>query len=145
MSDLQELYQEIILTHNRRPRNYRPVAGCTHRAHGHNPLCGDEVTVELRVEDGRLVDVGFQGEGCAISRASASILTESLRDLAPAEARERIRETLRTLTDTSLPLPDPIEGGELAALAGARRFPARVKCATLAWHAAESALSNAQA
>ena len=140
MSDLTDLYQEIILDHNKRPRNYRELPACTCSAEGHNPLCGDEVKVFVQVEDGKLADVAFQGQGCAISRASASMMTGKTRGRSVEEARglsTRVREML--LGPASEPPP---EVGDLAALSGVRQFPARIKCAMLPWHTLEAALDG---
>jgi nitrogen fixation NifU-like protein len=135
MDELAELYQEIILDHNRRPHNYRVMPDATHRAEGHNPLCGDDVEVFLRLDGGRVADISFSGHGCAISRASASLMTTVLKGRSLDEARV-IFAGLRTLLQADggeLQMEGPL--GELAPLGGVRHFPARVKCATLAWHA----------
>jgi nitrogen fixation NifU-like protein len=140
MTELSDLYQEIILDHNKRPRNFRELPGCTCAAEGHNPLCGDEVKVFVRVEDGRLADVAFQGQGCAISRASASMMTGKTKGRSEGEARElsaRVRDML--LGPGAEP---PRELGDLAALSGVRKFPARIKCAMLPWHTLEAALDG---
>lgn len=144
MSELLELYQSIILDHNKRPRNFRRLVDPTHRADGYNPACGDEVEVALRLgDDGRIADVAFQGEGCAISRASASLLTERVKGLTPDEARAAAAEALRLLTDQAEESFDDFDRyGDLAALSGVRRFPQRIKCATLAWHALQAALDG---
>lgn len=137
--DLTELYQEIILDHNKRPRNFRPLPDATHHAEGNNPMCGDELEVFLRVVDGRIEEVTFQGQGCAISRASASLLTEMLAGKSIGEAEAAGADVLELLRSSDRQM-DLAEHGDLAALAGVRQFPARIKCATLAWHAAEAAL-----
>jgi len=138
MSGLQDLYQDVILDHNRRPRNFRALAG-GRQAEGHNPLCGDRLTVYVRVEDGAIADVGFQGSGCAIAKASASLMTESVKGQTLPDASallERLRRMMMA------PPGSPVDQlGELAALAGVRQFPTRVKCATLAWHALHAAMS----
>ncbi|MFW6354725.1 MAG: Fe-S cluster assembly sulfur transfer protein SufU, partial [Verrucomicrobiota bacterium] len=136
--ELTELYQEIILDHNKRPRNYRPLPLATHQAEGNNPMCGDEIEVYLRVEGDRIEEVTFQGQGCAISRASASLLTEMLTGKTVKEARAIDADVLDALRDSDREL-DLAKDGDLAALGGVRQFPARIKCATLAWHAAEAA------
>ncbi len=141
MDDLNELYQDIILEHHKRPRNFRALPQPTHRAAGHNPLCGDEVEVYLAVCDGRIEEVAFQGQGCAISRASASLMTEALAGKRIDEARKVFAEVKDTLSGDA-PEAGMDEIGELAALQGVRRFPARVKCATLPWHAFEAALKG---
>lgn len=140
MSDLADLYQEIILDHNKRPRNFREITGCTCSAEGSNPLCGDEVKVFVQMEDDKLRDVAFQGQGCAISRASASMMTGKTKDRTAEEARAlsgRVRAML--LGPEAEP---PAELGDLAALSGVRKFPARIKCAMLPWHALEAALDG---
>jgi nitrogen fixation protein NifU and related proteins len=138
MSGLQDLYQEVILDHNRRPRNFRALAG-GRQAEGHNPLCGDRLTVYVRVEDGAIADVGFQGSGCAIAKASASLMTESVKGQTLSDASALLERFRRMMT---APPDSPVDQlGELAALAGVRQFPTRVKCATLAWHALHAAMS----
>lgn len=137
MADLRDLYQETILDHNKHPRNFRRIDAASHHAHGYNPLCGDRVEVYLLVEDGIVSDVAFEGDGCAISTASASIMTDSLRGRSVAEAEELFDRFHQLLTsDTDIPL----ELGKLAVLAGVRDFPMRVKCATLPWHTLQAAL-----
>ena len=132
MSDLQELYQEVILDHNRRPRNFR-VLEDGRRAEGYNPLCGDRLTVYLRLEGGVITDAAFQGSGCAISKASASLMTDIVKGKTVLEAEtlfERFHRAVTTATDA------PVEDlGKLSVLTGVRQFPVRVKCATLAWYA----------
>lgn len=143
MPELDELYQEIILDHNRRPRNYGVLQHPTHRAEGNNPLCGDEVTVFVRLEGEVIRELTFDGQGCAISRASASLMTTKLKGRTLAEARTLMREVHDLLTgpDSTEPsLDDHL--GDLAALAGVRKFAVRVKCATLAWHTLEAALAD---
>lgn len=145
MSDLRDLYQEVIMDHSRRPRNARVLAGATHQAEGYNPLCGDKFTVYLVIEDGRVGDVGFQGSGCAISTASASLMTESVKGkrLEVAEALFRRMHALLTGDGTgdgtAAPPPDL---GKLAAFSGVREFPVRVKCATLPWHTLRAAIRH---
>jgi nitrogen fixation NifU-like protein len=143
MSELADLYQEIILDHNKRPRNYREMPECTCQAEGLNPLCGDEVKVFVRVENGQLSDVAFQGQGCAISRASASMMTGKTKGRSTEEARAlsgRVRDMLVG------PEAGPArELGDLAALSGVRKFPARIKCAMLPWHTLEAALDGRDA
>ena len=130
MDGLQELYQEVILDHNRRPRNFRAIAtGC--RQEGYNPLCGDRVVVYVTVDDGVVRDVAFEGAGCAISKASASLMTEALRGKTVEAARQLFADFHDMITSTpSAPARDL---GKLTALAGVREFPTRVKCASLAW------------
>jgi nitrogen fixation NifU-like protein len=142
MDDLQDLYQEMVLEHNRKPSNFRPLADANRSADGFNPLCGDQITLMLRVEDGVIADVGFQGSGCAISRASASMMTESIKGLATADA-ERLFETFRNMVTRAPGAGFEADGlEELEALAGVAEFPVRVKCATLAWHALAAALKG---
>ncbi|MEO7270685.1 MAG: Fe-S cluster assembly sulfur transfer protein SufU, partial [Vicinamibacterales bacterium] len=132
MSDLTELYQEVILDHNRRPRNFHVVAGASHQAEGFNPLCGDRLHLYLKVEDDVVTEVGFQGSGCAISKASASIMTDSVKGRPLAEVHDLFR---RFHTMVTTPPDQSVEDmGKLSALAGVREFPVRVKCASLAWH-----------
>jgi nitrogen fixation protein NifU and related proteins len=136
MSDLQELYQEVILDHNRRPRNFR-VLEEGRKAEGYNPLCGDRLTVYLRVEDDVIKDVTFQGSGCAISKASASIMTDMVKGKTVAEAEKLFERFHRAVT---APADAPVEDlGKLSVLTGVRQFPVRVKCATLAWYALRAA------
>jgi nitrogen fixation protein NifU and related proteins len=140
MDSLQELYQEVILDHNRRPRNFRAIADGT-RQEGYNPLCGDRLVVYVAVEDGMVRDVSFEGAGCAISKASASLMTEALRGKPVAAARQLFADFHAMVTSSpSLPARDL---GKLTALAGVREFPTRVKCASLAWHAVNAALDGA--
>jgi len=140
MSDLNDLYQEIILDHNKRPRNFRAIPGCTCAAEGHNPLCGDEVKVFVQMDGDQLSDVAFQGQGCAISRASASMMTGKTRGGTTAAARGLVSQVRDMLLG---PAGDPPrELGDLAALSGVRQFPARIKCAMLPWHALEAALDG---
>ena len=148
MSELSSLYQEIIIDHCKRPRNFGPPAEGARSARGYNPLCGDEVTVHVELEGDRLRRVRFEGTGCAISTASASLLTEALTGRTVAEAEELFGEVHRMLTgDPSRTradgeAPEEERLGKLAALAGVREYPMRVKCATLAWHTLRSALGQ---
>jgi nitrogen fixation NifU-like protein len=136
MSDLQDLYQEVILDHNRRPRNFR-VLDQGRKAEGYNPLCGDRLTVYLRVEDGVIKDATFQGSGCAISKASASIMTDVVKGKTLEEAEKLFERFHRAVT---APVDAPVEDlGKLSVLTGVRQFPVRVKCATLAWYALRAA------
>jgi nitrogen fixation NifU-like protein len=144
MSELRELYQQVILDHNKTPRNFRKLAHPTGAAEGYNPLCGDRVAVELTVEDGVIRDVAFQGTGCAISRAAASIMTTEVRGKTPDEAL-RAFERFRAMV-TGHAAAGPGEAAltdRLAVFAGVREFPARVKCATLPWHTLSAALAGA--
>lgn len=140
MSELSDLYQEIILDHNKRPRNFREIAGCTCSAEGHNPLCGDEVKVFVQMDAGKLSDVAFHGQGCAISRASASMMTGKTKGRSEAEARAMSSQVRAMLLG---PEAEPArELGDLAALSGVRQFPARIKCAMLPWRTLEAALDG---
>ena len=140
--DLGDLYQETILDHNRQPRNFGTLPGANRTAEGFNPLCGDKVTVTLHVEDGVLKDIRFQGSGCAISKASASMMTESMKGKTRAEAEALFQQFHRLLTGEPAP-PDESALGKLVVFSGVKEFPVRVKCATLAWHTLRSALENA--
>jgi nitrogen fixation NifU-like protein len=139
MADLRVLYEEVLLDHNRRPRNFqkRP-AGSNHRARGYNPVCGDEFTVHLKVEDGVIKDVGFEGAGCAISTASASLMTEALQGKTVQEAEALFQNVHNLLTREG----ESGEVGKLKVLAGVHEYPARVKCATLPWHTLRAALHD---
>jgi nitrogen fixation NifU-like protein len=140
MADLQDLYQEVILDHNKSPRNFRAMENASHRAEGFNPLCGDHVTVYLRLRDGAIEDISFQGSGCAISKASASIMTAELKGKQETEAAEIFEKVHRMLTSDGS--GDGQGMGKLAVLSGVCKFPARVKCASLAWHTLNSALKG---
>jgi len=136
---LDDLYQEVILDHNRRPRNFRTIEG-GRKAEGFNPLCGDRLTIYLRVENGVITDVSFQGSGCAISKASASMMTESIKGKTIPEAEALFGRFQRMIT---APPGGPSEQlGKLTALSGVRQFPVRVKCASLAWHTLKAAIEN---
>ena len=141
-ADLGELYQEIILEHSKAPRNYRKPAVVNREAEGYNPLCGDRCTVYLDVEDGAIKDIGFRGSGCAISRASASMMTQSVKGKSKAEAAELFEQFHRLVTGDQETVAKADEMGKLAVFAGVSKFPARVKCATLAWHTLQSALEG---
>ena len=143
MDELKELYQEVILDHNRNPKNFGALADHSHDSEGNNPLCGDRVHVYLKVEDERIVAVSFEGSGCAISKASASMMTEMLKGKTIAEARKLFNAVQAMITaDASDPIN--MDGlGKMAVLAGVREFPSRVKCAGLSWHAMLAALDNA--
>ncbi len=145
MSELSELYQEIILDHCKRPRNFGPLPGASHVAEGYNPLCGDRVKVYVALEGDRLAGVGFEGSGCAISTASASLMTEALAGKRLVEAQALFDEVHDMLTgDPSQAAAESESLGKLAALAGVREYPVRVKCATLAWHTLQAALGQGQ-
>jgi nitrogen fixation NifU-like protein len=142
MSELRELYQTTILDHNRRPRNFRVPSDANREADGYNPLCGDKVHVYLRVEDGVVRDAAFQGAGCAISTASASLMTEAVRGR-PVEEAFRLFDAFHELV-TGDPTREPeLDGlGKLAVFAGVREFPVRVKCASLPWHTLRAAIER---
>ena len=140
MSDLSELYQEVILDHNRRPRNFRRIEGASHHAEGYNPLCGDRVTVFLKIEGDRITDITFEGSGCAISKASASLMTDRLKGSTVAEAQDLFERFHRMVTTPSGQAVEEL--GKLSALAGVREFPVRVKCASLAWHTMKAAMDK---
>jgi len=140
MATMAELYQSAIIEHDRSPRNFRRLEAPSHRAAGTNPMCGDEVAVELQLDaDGRIADVGFQGRGCAISRASASMMTGALQGKTTAEAQELFDRFHALMTGGEV---DSTQLGKLVAFAGLAEFPMRVKCATLAWHAMRTALAQ---
>ncbi len=142
MPDLRELYQQVILDHTKKPRNFGKIEGECRFAEGFNPLCGDAVTVYLTVEDGIVRDVRFEGSGCAISTASASLMTEAIKGKGANEVRklfERFHAVVTGPADEEVELESL---GKLAVLAGVREFPMRVKCASLAWHTMKSALSG---
>jgi nitrogen fixation NifU-like protein len=138
---VDDLYQELILDHYAHPRHFGRLANANRRAEGYNPLCGDQVHLELRVEDGVIVDVAFEGSGCAISTAAASLMAEAVAGASEAEALRLRDQLLATVTAAEDEPADVDALGKLAALAGVRNYPMRVKCATLAWHALREALS----
>ncbi len=140
MSDLGDLYQEVIIDHSRRPRNFRELEGATRTVEGVNPLCGDQLTLYVMLADGRIADVAFQGTGCAISQASASLMTAALKGKTQDEALALFGRVHAMLTEGPNGEAGPPELGKLAVLSGVWQFPTRVKCATLAWHALRSAL-----
>ncbi len=139
MNDLRDLYQEVILDHNKRPRNFRIIEQPTHRAEGVNPLCGDRISVYLDIEDEIIKDITFQGAGCAISSASASLMTEALKGKPIGEV-EHLFEAFHNVVTSDCECPRGL--GKLSVLAGVRDYPSRVKCATLAWHAVRAALEK---
>ena len=142
MSDLADLYQEVILDHNRRPRNFHVLAAASHSAEGYNPLCGDRLTLYLKLNGETIEDVSFEGAGCAISKASASMMTDALKGRSITEANALFERFHRMVTT---PPGEPVEDlGKLSALAGVREFPVRVKCASLAWHTLKAALNREQ-
>lgn len=142
--ELRDIYQDIILDHYRKPRNHERLADANREAEGHNPLCGDRVKVFLKVEDGVVRDVSFEGAGCAISTASASMMTEVIKGKPVAEAEKLFRSFHRLVTgQDGEGDEEPAELGKLEALSGVREIPIRVKCATLAWHTLHAALKDA--
>ena len=142
MPELDALYQEVILDHCKRPRNFRALEGADRHADGYNPLCGDKVRIYVKLTDDRITDISFQGSGCAISTASASILTETLKGKTIAEA-EALFETFHDLVTGKQAMPGSSPApGKLAVFSGVAEFPVRVKCATLAWHTLKSALAG---
>ena len=144
MPDLDALYQEIILDHNRRPRNYGELAGADRSVAGRNPLCGDEMTLWVRVEDNRITEATFVAQGCAVSKASASLMTTAVKGKTRSEAEE-LFERVHKLVTGKLSADERKGMGALAALGGVARFPIRVKCASLPWHALRKALDNGTA
>jgi len=140
MADLSGLYQEVILDHNKRPRNFRVINEATAHADGYNPLCGDRVTLYLRMDGDKIGDVAFKGSGCAISTASASILTETLKGKTRTQAEELFERFHNLVTGEGA--GDPATLGKLAVFSGVSEFPTRVKCATLVWHTLKSALAG---
>ena len=140
MSELNELYQEVILDHNRRPHNFRVIDAASAKQDGYNPLCGDRLTLYLAVDGDVIKDAAFQGQGCAISKASASLMTDALKGKTVAEARELFEQFHAMVTsDPASPVADL---GKLSVFAGVREFPTRVKCASLAWHTLKAAVSG---
>ena len=142
MSELRDLYQEVILDHNRSPRNFGPLDDADLRADGHNPLCGDRLTMYVNLDGERITDTRFEGSGCAISVASASMLTEAVKGKSKAEVKALFDDVHALLTQHDAAV-DPARLGKLAALSGVREFPARVKCASLCWHTLNAALDRA--
>jgi nitrogen fixation NifU-like protein len=138
MSELRSLYQEIILEHNKKPRNFGKMAGANRTLEGYNPLCGDHYTFYLKIEDNKIVDIAFEGSGCAISKASASVMTTLVKGKTREEA-QKLFETFHKLVTGELTDISFESLGKLAAFAGVSEFPARVKCASLAWHTMNSA------
>ena len=139
--DLEDLYREVILDHNRAPRNFRRLSPCTHSAQGFNPLCGDKLTVYVNLDGDRIEDIAFEGSGCAISVASSSLMTDAIKGKTDSQARALV-EQLRTLLSSGEADEEML--GKLIALGGVRQFPSRIKCANLAWHALRAALDGEQ-
>jgi len=145
MSDLRELYQQVIIEHSKSPRNYKRLDEANRSAEGYNPLCGDQISVYIFVEDNRVKDIAFQGTGCAISKASASLMTAAVKGKTVSEAEElfeRFREMATSRRDAEV---DEEALGKLMVFSGVREFPVRVKCATLAWHTLHAALQGEEA
>ena len=141
MTDLQDLYQELILDHGRRPRNFRALDGATRSAEGYNPLCGDKVKIYVKMDGDIVKDISFEGAGCAISTASASIMTETLKGKTRAEAEELFQTFHNLVTGRQAQLDAP-ELGKLSVFSGVSEFPIRVKCATLSWHTMRAAMNG---
>jgi len=144
MADLRDLYQEVILEHSRTPRNFRELKTANHKAEGYNPLCGDRFVVYLQMDGDSIQDIAFQGSGCAISKASASMMTQSLKGKTKAEAEELFSRFHKVVTGQLPANGNAEELGKLAVFSGVSEFPVRVKCATLAWHTLEAALEGKQ-
>ena len=142
MSELEELYQEIIMEHNRKPRNFRKLENSNRSANGFNPFCGDTVTLDLMLDGDTIADIGFQGSGCAISRASASLMTESIKGKSRGEAQHLFEAFRQLLTGGPEKEVDTEDLGDLDVLASVSEFPTRIKCATLSWHALRGALEG---
>ena len=143
MSDLQDLYQSIILDHNRRPKNYGALEGATARRQDRNPACGDEIVLEVKVEHDLIADLRFTSEGCAVSRASASIMTQTVKGKTRAEAERLFQQFHELVTGKLKPTPQEARAlGEMAAFSGVARFPIRVKCASMAWHSLRRAIQD---
>jgi len=140
MSDLQELYQSLILDHNRSPRNFGVLDGADRHAEGYNPLCGDQVALDLKLDGDRITEIKFSGNGCAISKASASLMTTAVKGKTLAEAEALFTGFHGMVTGTAVPADPKATLGKLAIFAGVAEFPVRVKCATLAWHALHDAM-----
>ncbi len=141
MSELSELYQQVILDHNKKPRNFRKLENANHSAEGYNPLCGDQLTVYLKLEDEAVKDVTFEGSGCAISKAAASMMTQAVKGKTKPEV-EKLFNEFHDMVTGELDEESPNQLGNLKIFAGVREFPVRVKCATLSWHTMHAALNN---
>lgn len=142
MADLRDLYQEVILDHHKKPRNFRKLEHANRQADGYNPLCGDKLSVYLHIEGGIIKDIGFIGTGCAISTASASMMTESLKGKTEAEAKTAFDRFHQIVAKSAGAEQDPGGMGDMAVFSTLREYPVRVKCATLAWHAMRAALDG---
>ena len=144
MSELSELYQQVILDHNKKPRNFHKLDNANRKADGYNPLCGDQLSVYLHVEGDQVQDVSFEGSGCAISKASASMMTQAVKGKSKQDAEALFNEFHRMATGELDEESEPNNLGKLKIFAGVRDFPARVKCATLSWHTMHAALNEEQ-
>ena len=142
MSELSELYQQVILDHNKKPRNFRKLETSNHSAEGYNPLCGDQLTVYLNLEDDQVKEVAFEGSGCAISKASASMMTQAVKGKSKEQAEELFKEFHSMVTGELDEETEESNLGNLRIFAGVREFPVRVKCATLPWHTMHAALNK---
>jgi len=142
MSELSELYQQVILDHNKKPRNFRKLENANHTADGYNPLCGDQLTIYLDLEDGLVKEVGFEGSGCAISKASASMMTQAVKGKSKEQAENLFQEFHSMVTGELNEEMEENSLGNLKIFAGVREFPVRVKCATLPWHTLHAALNK---
>jgi nitrogen fixation protein NifU and related proteins len=142
MSELSELYQQVILDHNKKPRNFRKLESANHSAEGYNPLCGDQLTVYLDLEDGAVKEIAFEGSGCAISKAAASMMTQAVKGKSREQAEELFTEFHSMVTGELDEETQENSLGNLKIFAGVREFPVRVKCATLPWHTLQAALNN---
>jgi nitrogen fixation NifU-like protein len=142
MSELSELYQQVILDHNKKPRNFRKLATANHTAEGYNPLCGDQLTVYLQLENDAVKDISFEGSGCAISKAAASMMTQAVKGKTKQEAERLFTEFHKMVTGDVDEQNTLNQLGNLQIFSGVREFPVRVKCATLAWHTMQAALTN---
>src|ERR687886_1212581 len=142
MSELSELYQQFILDHNKKPRNFRKIEDANRTADGYNPLCGDQLSVYMQLEDDVVKDISFEGSGCAISKAAASMMTQSVKGKTRAEAEALFDEFHRMVTGELDEEAEPNHLGRLKIFAGVREFPARVKCASLSWHTMHAALNG---
>jgi nitrogen fixation protein NifU and related proteins len=141
MANLEALYQEVILDHNRKPRNFREMENADQRIEGRNPLCGDEITLWLKLDGDKVADISFKGSGCAVSKSSASLMTSSVKGKTVSETRQ-LFDRFHDMITGKLPDAERSNMGSLAALGGVSKFPIRVKCASLAWHALRSALDG---
>ena len=142
MSELSELYQQVILDHNKKPRNFRKLEAANHKAEGYNPLCGDQLTVYLQLENDTVKDISFEGSGCAISKAAASMMTQAVKGKTKQEAERLFSEFHKMVTSELDEKGTPNQLGNLEIFSGVREFPVRVKCATLAWHTMQAAMNN---